>query len=97
MAERYEVVWSPRAQNDLKEILTYWIRNNRSFTFSEKLLEEILSATALLKQHPLAGKSIDIGDFRRLLVRFYFIVYRIQGNQVRILRIWDGRQKTLLP
>jgi addiction module RelE/StbE family toxin len=95
MAEGFEIVWSPQAESDLQDILTYWINNNQSFLFAEKLYDEISEAISLLRDHPLTGKLIEIQDFRRLVIRFYLVIYRVSGSQIRILRIWDGRQNEL--
>lgn len=95
MAKRYKVIWSTQAELDLQEILLFWIRKTQSKTFSVKLNQEILSATKLLQSYPFAGKLISKNDFRRILVRYYLIIYRIENMQLRILRIWNGKRKEI--
>ena len=95
MAKRHEVIWSTQAELDLQEILLFWIRKTQSKTFSIKLNQEILLATRLLQNYPFAGKIINKKDFRRILVRYYLIIYRIENMQVRILRIWNGKRKEI--
>jgi|JI61114DRNA_FD_contig_21_1628365_length_502_multi_3_in_0_out_0_2 plasmid stabilization system protein ParE len=95
MAKRHEVIWSTQAELDLQEILLFWIRKTLSKTFSIKLNQEILLATKLLQNYPFAGKLINKNDFRRILVRYYLIIYRIENMQVRILRIWNGKRKEI--
>ena len=62
---------------------------------AEKLYNEILETTESLVQNPYIGKNIQIEDYRRILVRYYLIVYRVEKTEIRILRILDGRQKEL--
>ena len=93
MVGEFEVVWSPQAELDLQGILLLWLENNKSSVYSEKLYSEILATTNKLTANPYLGTAISIEDYRRVLVRYYLIIYRVEKQQVRILRIWDGRQK----
>ena len=95
MEKEFEVVWSPQAELDIQDILLFWIENNKSSTFSIKLYSEILTAVHSLSLNPLLCRLINIEDYRRILVRYYLIVYRFEKSQIRILRIWDGRQKEI--
>jgi plasmid stabilization system protein ParE len=95
MVEQFEVIWSSQAELDLQNILSFWLEYNKSIIFPEKLYHEILDATENLVQNPYFGKNIQSEEYRRILVRYYLIIYRIEKYQIRILRIWDGRQKEL--
>ena len=95
MDKQFEIIWSPQAELDLHNILLFWLEHNKSITFPEKLYNEILETTESLVQNPYIGKNIQIEDYRRILVRYYLIVYRVEKTEIRILRIWNGQQKEL--
>ncbi len=95
MDKQFEIIWSPQAELDLHNILLFWLEHNKSITFPEKRYNEILETTESLVQNPYIGKNIQIEDYRRILVRYYLIVYRVEKTEIRILRIWDGWQKEL--
>lgn len=95
MDKQFEIIWSLQAELDLHNILLFWLEHNKSITFPEKLYNEILETTESLVQNPYIGKNIQIEDYRRILVRYYLIVYRVEKTEIRILRILDGRQKEL--
>jgi toxin YoeB len=54
-----QVIWSFRAKDSLKEILSYWIARNKPATYSKKLNKLIREAIKLVAQFPNAGKLTD--------------------------------------
>jgi plasmid stabilization system protein ParE len=90
MASR--IIWSPRAQKDRKEILAYWIQRNGTPTYSLRLNAQIKNALQTIKQHPEAGKSTDVADVRFKWVRDYQMYYKLKGETVLILTLWDHRR-----
>lgn len=95
MAKQYKIIWSLQAELDLQDILLFWIEKNKSKTFSLKLNQEILQAIKRLQDFPYRGKCIDKCDFRRILVRYYLIIYKVESSEIRILRIWNGKRKEI--
>lgn len=87
-----QVVWSPRAHADRRNILDYWRRRNRSNTYSKKLNKLIKEAIQLIKEFPHIGKQTDDPSTRIKIVRDYLIFYEETPTQIRILTIWDYRQ-----
>jgi len=45
------VIWSPRANAELKDILEFYLKRNRSPDYSLKLLETVDAMIGLLLQH----------------------------------------------
>jgi plasmid stabilization system protein ParE len=90
MAKR--VIWSARAQKERSEILKYWVKRNKSKTYSQKLNklfnERIENATL----QPEAGMATDDPATRILIVRDYFIYYDVYLSHIEILTIWDNRR-----
>jgi len=86
------VVWSPEAENDLYNILAYWIYRNRSSLFSIKLKAEIQEGINAISLNPEIGKKIEGDNARLKLVRDYWIVYDITEHEIEIISIFDTRQ-----
>lgn len=88
-----EVIWSKRAQNDRKEIFTYWNNRNKSNVYSIKLNELFKKAIYLISEYPQLGKHTNNKNARIKVVKEYLIIYEIdENNRLLILSIWDSRQ-----
>ena len=87
-----QVVWSPRAQNDRKKILEYWLLRNKSNRYSKKLNRLIEDSIKIIKDFPQIGKLTDAPNTRIKIVRDYLIFYEETDTQILILTIWDSRQ-----
>mgnify|MGYP000935407646 FL=1 len=88
------VVWTPKAKEELKEILVYWKKRNKSNTYSVKLNTEAQKVVKSLIDNPYIW-TIEEGyeDVRSVLVFYnYSIFYRVENNIIRILSFWDNRR-----
>ncbi len=90
MAKR--IIWSQRAQNDRKEILKYWENRNKSKVYSKKLAGLFKETVKLISNYPELGKPTDEENVRIKVVRYYFLIYEVEKEQISILTIWDSRQ-----
>ena len=86
--------FSPTARSDLKEIGRF-SKREFGFAVAEKYLLGFDEAFDLLRAHPEAGPlRPDYGlDVRCLMHRRHRILYRIQGDEVRIVRITHHSRK----
>jgi addiction module RelE/StbE family toxin len=59
---------------------------------AKRVVKEIESATARLKEFPLSGRQGEVNGTREVVVRNlpYVIVYRIRGDVVEILRVFHA-------
>jgi len=88
-----EVIWSRRAQNDRKEIFTYWNQRNKSNIYSIKLNELFKKAVNLISEYPQLGKHTNNKNVRIKVVRDYLIIYELdEKSRLLILSIWVSRQ-----
>jgi toxin ParE1/3/4 len=88
-----KLVWTRTARFDLKEISDYYSKlNPRAAT---GLIDAIISAAMQLEDFPELGRHSEVGKVRLWQVpgRPYLLPYRIVGNDVEILAVFDERQK----
>ena len=84
-----EVVWTRRSLADLARIARYVAGFNP--IAARRLVQRLSLAGDELASFPHRGRPA--GAYRELtVVRPYVLVYRVAGDQVRILRVWHGAQ-----
>nr|WP_295931294.1 type II toxin-antitoxin system RelE/ParE family toxin [uncultured Dyadobacter sp.] len=87
-----KIIWSVRAHTDRKEILEYWIKRNKSKTYSRKLNDLFKSAARVVSMFPKIGKRTDLENVRIKIVRDYFLIYEETDSEIHILTIWNSHQ-----
>ena len=90
MAKR--VIWSIRASEDRRTILTYWNHRNQSKQYSKKLNKLFNECISLIQDFPNIGVQTDLDNVRKLNAGHYAIFYSVEPDFIAILAIWDGRQ-----
>lgn len=90
MAKR--LVWSPIAKEVRKEILQYWIKRNKSKHYSRKLNTLFEESAQQIADFPYSGISISGKVYRGKLVKEYYLLYKLNGDSIEILFIWDTRK-----
>ena len=87
---------SPQADSDLDDIWYYVATQSGSFEIADRLIESITSRFLLLSKYPNLGRTRD-EDLRPGLRSFpigeYVILYRVQDEDVLILRVLRGSRK----
>ena len=86
---------SPLAEADLDDIWYYIATESGSVETADRLIDSLTRRFLLLANHPYIGRARD-EDFgvgtRSFAVGNYVIVYRIEGENVLILRVAQGRR-----
>ena len=90
MAKR--VIWSKRAKEDKKAILTYWLKRNKSNVYPKKLNGLFKEAINWLAENPIARRHTDYDRVFMKIVRDYEILFEEDEKTIFILTIWDTRQ-----
>lgn len=87
-----EIVWSPLALTQLREIRAYVARDKPEA--AERLAMRIVALVEALKDHPYLGRSGSEPGVRELVVGGtpYLIFYRLQTRRLTIITIWHGAQ-----
>ncbi|WP_315163033.1 type II toxin-antitoxin system RelE/ParE family toxin [Capnocytophaga leadbetteri] len=88
------VEWTEQAKIELKEILLYWKKHNKSNSYSVKLNAEVQRVVKDLVRFPYLWTEVEgYENIRRALVFFnYSIFYLIEKNTITILSFWDNRR-----
>jgi plasmid stabilization system protein ParE len=92
----YRVVWAPSAVGDLKALLEYIGRE--SSVDIDALLSEFREKAASLEFFPERGRivpelrSVGINRYRELLFKRWRLIYRFDGEEVRVLIVADMRR-----
>jgi toxin ParE1/3/4 len=86
---------APHAISDLDDIWFYIAKETGSTDTADHLVDAITNRFFLLARHPYLGRRRD-EDFgsgsRSFSVKDYVIVYRVQGEDVLIVRVVHGRR-----
>ncbi len=97
MAERrFRVEWAETAARDLEELLGYIAADSE--INAAHVLERIETRAAALESSPGRGRVVpELAHFgmrtwRELVVRPYRLVYRLEGDTVTVLALFDGRR-----
>jgi plasmid stabilization system protein ParE len=88
------VTWSREAGENLVDIEEFIARDSveRAIRFIDALIDH---TEAMLADSPKSGRSVpEIGnpDIRELIYRGYRIVYRLNGDRIEILTVFEGHR-----
>ena len=89
------VVFLPEAEDDIDRLYEFLLPKNP--LAAQKAMLAIDEGIDMLTQHPLAGTPMrEREGYRQLFVPFgrsaYVLRYRIEAENVIIVRVWHGRE-----
>jgi plasmid stabilization system protein ParE len=90
------VEWAEVAARDLAELLAFIAVD--SAPDAERVLQRIERRAAALESSPRRGRVVPelarfgVRTWRELVVRPYRMIYRIEGDTVIVLAVFDGRR-----
>ncbi len=90
------IKYTPAAIADLQALKDYISKTLHNPKAARRITGSILDSCANLKAHPqlgmsLAAKTGTETDMRYLVCEHYLAMYRVEGEQILIARILDGR------
>ena len=94
MASGHAVSFAESAVSDLEGIRT-WYTELGVPEVAERLLREVVSAVERLADFPLSGRVVPefgITGLREIVHPPFRIVYRIDGERVRVVRVWRSER-----
>lgn len=86
------IVWSRNALQDKLQILDYWYKRIGTKRYSKKLDKALNQSVSYLLEYPNIGRKLENSELRFIVKESYQIFYKVQGDDVRILHIWDSRR-----
>ena len=87
-----KIRWTTRSIIDRTNIYKYWLERNRTDTYPEKLEHLFEKSAELISNFPNIGTRTNYRNVYSKVVRDYKIFYRIESDEIQILRVWDTRQ-----
>ena len=89
----YEIIFSPRAQRDLRNIKRYI--SVYSFQVAERFCQKLVAKTEVLEVHPEIGRmvpSFASRSLREIIVGNYRVIYRVDllAKQIEMIRYWHA-------
>ncbi len=99
MPRKCEITFAVSAVGDLEAIRT-WYANEQIPEVGERLLAKIVSAVERLVDFPESGRIVPefgIDNLREILYPPVRIVYRIDKDCVRVVRVWRGERLMKMP
>lgn len=87
------VVWSPQAVEHLTHLRSYIARDNPKA--ANRVATALLNAVELLAELPNLGRPGRVAGTRELVVPGtpYVVPYRIRGDRLEVIAVFQGRQK----
>lgn len=87
-----QIIWTEDAQKDKRLIFSYWNKRNKSNVYSRNLNKQIIAILQVLREFPYIGRPTQKTNIRSKVVRDYLVLYKITGEKIIVLRVWDSRQ-----
>jgi plasmid stabilization system protein ParE len=94
-----KVTFAESAVKDLKEIKA-WYADQQVPDVGEKFIKEIISRIETLADYPETGRMVPefgITHLRELINPPCRVVYRLEQDRVRIVRVWRSERLLQLP
>ncbi|MBX9577412.1 MAG: type II toxin-antitoxin system RelE/ParE family toxin [Chthoniobacterales bacterium] len=93
----YRIIFSPRAQRDLRNIKRYISRD--SPLIAERFCQKLVIKTEMLGVYPEIGRKVpdfDNRTLREIIIGNYRVIYRVDllAKQIEIVRYWNAARGT---
>ena len=99
MADKAVVTFAESAMKDLEDLQAYYVGEGAPDA-GVRLTGEIISRIERLRAHPVSGRVVpefNVDHLREIIYPPFRIVYRLDKNKVRIVRIWRSERLLKMP
>lgn len=86
------VIWTKTADLQFVGVLEYWVKRNKSNSYSKKLVKLVSKRTRQIAENPFMHQLTDFKDIRVTPVDNFSIYYKITDEHIIISAFWDNRQ-----
>ncbi len=90
MAKR--IVWTLQAKDERREILSYWFERTGNKKYSQKLAYQFRETVRYIAAHNYLGRATDVDNVRVAVSGNYLIFYRLSGELVEVVTVFDSRR-----
>jgi plasmid stabilization system protein ParE len=93
---RFRVQWAEAAARDLEELVSFIAMDSR--VEADRVLSRIEARAAALESSLGRGRLVPelarlgMRTWREIVARPYRLIYRIEGDTVNVLAVFDGRR-----
>ena len=97
--KRTTITFTASAVNDLEAIRDWYIEQQVP-AVGEKILREIIAQVERLVDFPESGRIVpefEIVNLREIIFPPFRIVYRLDKNRARIVRVWRSERLLKMP
>jgi plasmid stabilization system protein ParE len=94
MAPRRRITFAASAVADLEEIRA-WYHRQQAPEVGERLLAEVVGKVERLVDHPESGRVVpefDLPQLREIIHPPFRVVYRLDAERVRVVRVWRSER-----
>jgi toxin ParE1/3/4 len=99
MPRKKAITFAASAVKDLSAIRS-WYADQHVPAMGEKLLREIISQVERLGAFPESGRimpEFGIVNLREIIYSPFRIIYRLDENKVRVIRVWRSERLLKMP
>jgi plasmid stabilization system protein ParE len=99
MPRKKTITFTASALKDLNAIRS-WYADQQVPAIGEKLLREIISQVERLGDFPESGRIVPefgIVNLREIIYSPFRIIYRLDDNKVRVVRVWRSERLLKMP
>jgi plasmid stabilization system protein ParE len=91
MAKR-TIKWTRTADLQYIGILEYWVKRNKSATYSKKLIHLVADRLEQIAETPTIYKKVNFKDTHVASFGNFSIYYKVTVDQIIVTAFWDNRQ-----
>jgi plasmid stabilization system protein ParE len=86
------IIWSEEAKLELREVLDFYKRRNKSSSYSLKLYKRFKLELEIIAKRPDIGIKTNRENTRGLIIEDYILFYEVRDMVIGVLELWDTRQ-----
>ena len=84
--------WSPKAEDNLKDILAFYQERNGNSEYGDQLVDRIEGILDHVVSQPYLGEKWKKRGFRFVVVKPFQLFYYVTKTEIVIASIWDARR-----
>ncbi|MFO0760787.1 MAG: type II toxin-antitoxin system RelE/ParE family toxin [Byssovorax sp.] len=91
------VTWTARSRDDLRDIFSFIAQDDRNA--AALWVGRLIERAELASTTPLGGRIVPElrrADVREVFLKTYRIIYRVAGDDIRVLSVIEGHARLLL-